>query len=144
MLNPTRNSRKQLFNTHQSIHFPKIFFQLRLITISMLETFICRKCWITFHNQSAMQNHVKRKHQREVQAHLKDGTVIRAKRETDGSFPCPCGNRRFLYPNSLQTHAKECTGKTGVTVTMTANDEFSSEAEVTLESMSTEPEGEAQ
>ena len=35
-------------------------------------------------------------------------------------------------------------GNTAVTATTTANDESSSEAEVTLESMSTEPEGEPQ
>ena len=70
--------------------------------------------------------------------------MIHVKREADGSFPCPCGSRRFLYPLSLQRHAKKCMGKTAVTATTTVNNEFSSEAEVTLESMSTEPEGEPQ
>src|SRR5437762_4737608 len=113
-----------------------------------VETFVCHKCWITFKNQSALKNHTRRKHQLEVKAQLKDGTVIHVKREADGSFPCPCGSRRFLYPLSLQTHAKKCIGQAAMTATMTEDRmstiELGSEGDVTLEPMSTEPEGEIQ
>ena len=114
----------------------------------MLETFVCRKCWITFRNRSAMQNHVKRKHQLEVKAQCKDGTINHIKRDTNGLFPCLCGSRRFLYPLSLQKHAKKCDGQAATTVTTTEDSmstiELSSEAEATIESMSTEAEGKAQ
>ena len=95
-----------------------------------------------------MQNHVRRNHQLEVQARLKNGTVIHVKRESDGLFSCHCGSRRFLYPLSLQTHAKKCVGPAAMTAT-TIEDSMSmiklgSKGEVTLESVSTEPEGEAQ
>src|SRR6266496_6852632 len=103
-----------------------------------METFVCHKCRITFKNQSAFKNHTRRKHQLEVKAQLKDGIVIHIKREADGSFPCPCGSRRFLYLLSLQTHAKKCIGQSDMTTMATEDSELSSESEVTLESMSTE------
>ena len=109
-----------------------------------MKTFVCHKCWITFKNQSALKNRTRRKHQLEVKAQLKDGTMIHIKLEADGSFPCPCGSRRFLYPLSLQKHAKKCIGQPDITATAMEDSELSSEVEVTLESMSTEPEGEAQ
>ena len=94
-----------------------------------------------------MQNHVKRKHQIEVQAHFKDGTVVHIKYASDGTFPCPCGNRRFSYPLSLRTHAKKCIGRAVMMTTKENNIsmiEIRSEEKVTVGFMPMELEGEAQ
>ena len=93
-----------------------------------------------------MQNHVKRKHQSEVKAVFKNGDVNHVTRAADELFSCLCGSRRFLNPHSLQRHAKKCERQTAV-AERTIKDgttELDSEAEVTIESMSTEAEGDAQ
>jgi len=95
-----------------------------------------------------MQNHVKRKHQLEVKVQFKDGTINHVKRDMNGFFPCLCGSRRFLYPISLQKHAKKCDRQAAKAVMMTEDSmstiELSSEAEATIESMPTEAEGKPQ
>lgn len=108
--------------------------------------FVCHKCWIIFHNRSAMQNHARQKHQRDVKTIFKNGNVNLITRAADGLFPCPCGSQRFLLPQSLQRHAKKCDGQTAMTERMIEDGvmELSSEAEAIIESMSEEAEGDTQ
>ena len=93
-----------------------------------------------------MQNHARREHQSEVKAIFKNGDVNHITRAADGLFPCPCGGRRFLYPLSLQKHAKKCDGLVIVSERPTEDGaiELGSEVEATIELMSTEAEGDSQ
>ena len=90
-----------------------------------------------------MQNHVRQKHQAEMMVRFKD--VIHVKRGPDGFFPCQYGTRRFLYPHSLQGHARKYIGKTEIAMTMMKDSivEQSLDTDTSIESMSTEAEGES-
>ena len=112
------------------------------------ESFICRKCWITFPNRSAMQNHVKRKHQLEVKTQFKNRTINHIKHDMNELFPCLCDSKCFLYLLSLQKHAKKCDEQAATTVTTIEDSmstiELSFEAKATIESMSMKVEDKTQ
>ena len=85
-------------------------------------------------------------HQLEAEVRFLDGVVNYVKRDVDGLFPCLCGRRRFVYPHSLQRHAKQCVGQgsiTSPTEETTSTTEPNSEVDEMIPSNSMEEEGRA-
>jgi len=67
----------------------------------------CSKCPETFNSRGKRDSHGDRFHRSEVTITFKDGSTLRAGRNSDGWFQCPCG-KTYSHTRELVRHSKGC------------------------------------
>ena len=70
----------------------------------------CTACNEIFRTRSALNNHVRSKHQLSVTVKFNNGSATEIQRGNNDAFNCGCG-RSFKLPYSMQKHARLCSGE---------------------------------
>jgi hypothetical protein len=70
----------------------------------------CTQCNNNFRSRHGLDYHFRRDHQLSVKIKFQNGDMAEVKRRGDNTFKCRC-DKRFKLPDSLQKHAKHCSGE---------------------------------